>query len=128
MFGVRMDFWSSFVPHPPSQSGTPSSKLPKTMSRQIMKISKQWDSTTSQGNLCQCYITHTVKKLLLRFRWNFLYSSLCPLPLVLAMGTTEKNSPSFSLHPLFMNSYILMRSSLSLFSRLNRPKSCSPFS
>ena len=25
-----------------------------------------------------------------RFRWNFLCSSLCPLPLVLSLGTTEE--------------------------------------
>jgi len=32
-----------------------------------------------------------VKMFLLTFRWNFLCFSLCPLPLVLSLGTTEKS-------------------------------------
>jgi len=31
------------------------------------------------------------KKFFLMFRWNFLCFSLCPLPLVLPLGTTEKS-------------------------------------
>jgi len=44
----------------------------------------------SLGNLCQCSVTLTVKHFFLMFVWKFLYSSLCPLPLVLSLFTTEK--------------------------------------
>lgn len=44
------------------------------------------DSTTSPDNLFQCLTTQTIKVLLM-FRWNILYFSLCPLPLVLSLGT-----------------------------------------
>ena len=48
------------------------------------------------------------------FKWNFLYFSLCPLPLILALDTTEKG--------LAMSSLLLSRSPLtSPFSRLNSP-------
>jgi len=35
--------------------------------------------------------TLRVKKFFLMFRQNFLFFSLCPLPLVLSLGTTEKS-------------------------------------
>lgn len=60
---------------------------------------------------------------------HFLYFSLCPLPLVLSLVTTEKSlSQSASLHP---TSYLctLIRSPLSLFfSRLNNPSASFCFS
>jgi len=66
--------------------------------------------TSSLGNLCQCLVTLTMKKCFLVFRWNCLYISLCPLPLVLALGTTGKSlAPSSSFHP-FRYFYTLRRS------------------
>lgn len=60
---------------------------------------------------------------------HFLYFSLCPLPLVLSLVTTEKSlSQSASLHP---TSYLctLIRSPLSLFfSRLNNSSASFCFS
>lgn len=68
--------------------------LSKTTLRTLLKTSKKGDSAVGLGNLCQCSFTHTVKKCFLTFRWNTLYFSLQPLPLVLtcrnAQGDTSK--------------------------------------
>jgi len=76
---------------PPCQSRVTYSRLHRTLSRQVLNISREGDSTTSVGSLCQCSVTLRVKKLFLMFRRNFLCFSLCPLPLVLSLGTTEKS-------------------------------------
>jgi len=50
------------------------------------------DFMTFLGTLFQCLTILTVKKgVLLMFKWNFLYFSLCPLPLFLSLGTTMKS-------------------------------------
>lgn len=54
--------------------------------------------TAYLGNLCQCSITHTTQQCCQVLRRNLISSSLCPLPLVLALGTTEKNSNPSTLH------------------------------
>ena len=61
------------------------------MSRRVLNISREGDSTTSLGSLFQCSVTLRGKKFFLMFRQNFLFFSLCPLPLVLSLGTTEKS-------------------------------------
>jgi len=61
------------------------------LSRWLLSISREGDSTTSLGSLFQCSVTLRGKKFFLMFRWNFLFFSLCPLPLVLLLGTTEKS-------------------------------------
>lgn len=63
----------------------------------------QRDPTISLGNLCQHSIICTVQKSFLMFRWNLLYSSLYPLPLVLALGTAENSMAPSSLQPPFIN-------------------------
>uniref|UniRef100_A0A8B9QH24 Glycoprotein endo-alpha-1,2-mannosidase n=2 Tax=Apteryx owenii TaxID=8824 RepID=A0A8B9QH24_APTOW len=69
------------------------------------------------------------KEVFLMFKWNFLCFSLCPLPLILSLGTTEKSLAPSSLDPPIRYLYLLIRISLSLlFSRLNRPSSLSFFS
>jgi len=61
---------------------------------------------------------------LLVFRGNLLCSSLCPWPLVLALGTTGKGLALSPLHPPFRHLYTLMRSNQNLlFSALNSPNS-----
>ncbi|XP_052646855.1 uncharacterized protein LOC128143559 [Harpia harpyja] len=88
---------SHLVQHPCSSLH----QQPRTVSRQIVTVSKDGDSTTSLGNLCQSLVTLTLKKCFLMFRGNLLCFSLCPLPLVLLLGATEKIlAPSFS-HPPF---------------------------
>ena len=60
------------------------------------------------------------------FRWNHLCFSLCPLLLVVSLGTTENILIWWSCHPPFGHLYTFMRSTLSLlFSRLNNPSSLS---
>ena len=52
------------------------------------------------------------------FRANLLCYSLCPLPLVLSLGTTERGLAPSSLHPPFRYLYTLIRSPWA-FLRLN---------
>ena len=87
--------------HPPCQSSITYSRLHRTLSRQVLNISREGDSTTSLGSLFQFSVTLRGKKFFLMFRWNFLCFSLCPLPLVLSLGTTEKSLAPFSWHPPF---------------------------
>ena len=76
--------------------------LARTMSRQLLSISKDGDSTTSLGNLCQCSVTPVVTKCFPMFRGNLQCFGVCPLPLVLSVGTTEKSLALFSSwHPPF---------------------------
>ena len=53
--------WGSSRPTPLPTQG-PLEQVPKTVSRQLLIISKNGDSTTFLGNLCQCSVTLTVKK------------------------------------------------------------------
>ena len=49
------------------------------------------DSTASLGSLGQGSVTLRGKKFFLIFSWSFLCFSLCPLPLVLSLGTTGQS-------------------------------------
>ena len=57
---------------------------------------REGDSTTSLGSLGQGSVTLRGKKFFLLFSWRFLCFSLCPLPLVLSLGTTGKRLASSS--------------------------------
>jgi len=72
------------------------SRLQRTLSRRVLNISREGDSTTSPDNLFQCSVTIRGKKFFFMFRRNLLCFSLCPLPLVLSLGTTEKSLASSS--------------------------------
>ena len=76
---------------PPAQAGSPRAgcKGPRPGGSGI--ISREGDSTAPLGSLCQGSVTPRMKKFFLIFRRNFLCLSLCPLPLVLSLGTTEKS-------------------------------------
>ena len=76
---------------PSCRSRVTYSRLHRTLSRWVLNISREGDSTTSLGRLFQGSITLRGKKFFLMFRRNFLGFSLCPLPLVLSLGTTEKS-------------------------------------
>jgi len=76
---------------PSCRSRTTYSRLHRTLSRWVLNISREGESTTSLGSLFQCSVTLRGKKFFLMFRQNFLCFSLCPLPLVLSLGTTEKS-------------------------------------
>jgi len=75
---------------PPSRGRVIYSRLHRTASNQVLNISGEGDSTASLDSLFQCSITLKVKKFFLRLRWNILCFGLCPLPLVLLLGITEK--------------------------------------
>ena len=111
---------------PPCQSRVTYSRLHRTLSRQVLNISREEESTPSLGSLFQCSVTLRGKKFFLMFRRNFLCFSLCSLPLVLSLGTTEKSLAPSSWHPPFRYLEAFIRSSLSLFFfRLNKPSSLS---
>jgi len=63
------------------------------------QVSKDGDFTTSLGSLLNCSVTVTVEYFFLTFHLNFLYSNLCPLTLVLLLGTTENSLAWCSLLP-----------------------------
>lgn len=81
------------------------------------------DSTTSVGNLCQCFTILTVKKYFIVFGRNYMLFNLCSLPLVLLVDTAGKSlSLSFSFPPIkFIHTDAISLNLL--FSRLNRPSS-----
>ena len=79
---------------PPAQVESPVAGC--SGSRWVLNISKEGDSTTSLGNLCQCSVTFTVKKHFLMFRGNLLGFSLCPLPLVLSIKQAVCNNLQWS--------------------------------
>jgi len=82
MFGVGRDLCGS-----PCPSRVTHSRLHRSMSRRGWNISREGDSTVSLGSLGQGSGTLRGKKFFLIFSWSFLCFSLCPLPLVLSLGT-----------------------------------------
>ena len=59
------------------------------MSRQVLNISIERDSSTSLDNLFQCSITSIINNFFCMFVQNFLCSSFRPLLLVLSLHTPE---------------------------------------
>ena len=90
MVGVGRHLCGSSSPTPLPKQGH-LQQAAETLSRRILNISREGDSTASLGSLFQCSVTLRGKKFFLMFSWNFLCFSLCPLPLVLSVGTTEKS-------------------------------------
>ena len=90
MFSVGRALCGSPSPTP-CPSRVTHSRLHSTASRRGCNISREGDSTASLGSLGQGSVTLRGKKFFLGFSWSFLYSSLCPLPLVLSLGTTGKS-------------------------------------
>lgn len=90
---VGRHLWSS--PIPATRINAEAARVRYTDCAQLRFEYLQGCSTNSLGNLCST--TTSVKRILL-FRWNSLCFDLCPLPLVLSLGTTEKNPPPSSLH------------------------------
>lgn len=71
--------------HPPAQGGVRQSRSLRTMSSWVLNVSKDGDSASSLGNLCQYLISLTVKKFFLSFRWSFqeFPGALCPITQVI---------------------------------------------
>ena len=100
MVGVGRDLCGS--PRPtPCPSRVTQSRGHSTAARQGWNISREGDSTAPLGSLGQGSVTLRGKKFFLGFRRNFLCFSLCPLPLVLSLGTTGKSLAPSSWHPPF---------------------------
>ena len=77
-----------------------------------------WISPRMQTQLplwATCACAHSPSQCFPMFRGNLLCFSLCPLPLVLLLGATEKSLVPSSLHPLFRYLHTLIRCPLSLF-------------
>jgi len=68
----------------------------KSVSRWVLNIFIEGDSTTSPGSLCQCSVILTVKKFFSALVWNFPYFSFWPLPLVLLLLAIEKSLPTLT--------------------------------
>ena len=88
---------------PSCQSRITQSRLQRTLSRQVLNISREGDSTASLGSLGQGSVTLRVKLLFLVFSWNFLCFSLCPLPLVLSRKESWATASHRFLHALFFS-------------------------
>ena len=78
-----------------SSCSVPSCSGLGSWNRLFRTFSRDGDSTTPLGSLFQYLIILSGKnkqtnKHFLKFRWNFIHLILCPLPLVLPLGTTEK--------------------------------------
>ena len=86
---------------PSCRSRVTYSRLHRTASRRVLNISREVDSATSLGSLFLCSVTLRGKRFFLMFSWNFLCFILCPLPLVLLLGTTEKSFALSFWHPPF---------------------------
>jgi len=71
MAEVGRDLWGSCCPTLCSSRAT-QSWLPSSMSKQLFSISRNGESATSLGILCQCSVTLTVKKCFLVFTGNLL--------------------------------------------------------
>ena len=67
------------------------SRVPRPTSWQLLLISVGKNSTASLGSLCQSFITRTAQKCFLVFGVSLLCTSLCPLLLVLSLGTSKKS-------------------------------------
>lgn len=90
MAEVGRDLWRCSGPTP-EQAGPRTARLLRATFSQHLSISKDGDSTTSLGSLCQCLITLTVNHFFLMFRWIFLYFNLCHYLFITSLGTTGKS-------------------------------------
>ena len=92
----------------PHRSRVTYSRLHRTLSRRVLNISREGDSTTSLGSLFQCSVTLRGKKFFLMFRQNFLCFSLCLLPLVLSLGNWDYTCLSEDKVLWLLNMYIFI--------------------
>ena len=95
MVGVSRSIWVHLL-QPLLQQGHPAQGAQSRIQVAFGDLQER-DSTASLGNLCQCSIACTAQKCFLVFRGN---SSLCALPVVLALGSTDNSLTPSSLHSL----------------------------
>ena len=75
---------------------THSSISAQSPSSLTLQVSKNRASTTSLGNLCQCFTTLTVKRFCLMSSLNLSSFSLKLFPLVLSQQMLLRSLPSYS--------------------------------
>lgn len=82
-----------------SPSRATKTKLPWTMSKLLLNISKEGVSKASLGTCATAWSSSQwKKKYFLTLRWSLLCSTLCPLPLVLSLDAAKKSLALFSAH------------------------------
>lgn len=106
----RITDWLRLESNPRGHLVQLQTKFTRTMSTRPLNVSKCRDSSASLSKLFQYSVTLTIIKCFFKFRWNFLWSSLCPLPLVLSVDITNKSLDPPSLHPTFRFLYTLIKS------------------
>jgi len=77
---VARHLWRSAT-STPAQSRVTETRLTMNIFNWVLNTFRDADSTNLFGNQ---------KKKGIVFKWNFLYFSLCPLPLILSLNTTER--------------------------------------
>jgi len=92
MVGLGSDLCRSSSPTPLPKQGHLQQAAQDLFEAGVENLQRRRVNNLS-GNLSQCSVTLRGKKFFLMFRQNFLCFSLCPLPLVLLLGTTEKSLP-----------------------------------
>jgi len=101
-------------------------RLLRALSNLTLNVSRDGESTTSLGNLCQCFIALSVKNFFLVSNLNLPSFSLKPLPLVLSLHALVKSpSPAFLQAPFKYWKAAIRSPQSPLFSRLNSPSSLS---
>lgn len=128
--------WASRAPlgvQPPTQSRVTCSGLPRSVSGQVLKSSKDGAFTIPLDNLCQCLTILRGKCFFLwNFKWNCLCFTLCPVSLAFHWATLRRvwlrllySVPITYLHKLircpFSRLHSLSGLSLSLYGRTSKP-------
>jgi len=93
MVGVESDLWGSSSPTPLPKQGHLQQAVQDNVQVGFEYLQGRRHLKPPLGSLFQGSVTLRGKKFFLMFRWNFLCFNLCPLPLVLLLGTTEKSGP-----------------------------------
>lgn len=94
MVEIGKDLLRSSSQNPPClKQGLP--RLPRIMFAQTLNMSIDGDFTTPLGSLCHCLFNYIIQ-LKKKEKWNFLFFSVCPLPLVLSASTTGKSLIHYS--------------------------------
>jgi len=69
------------------------------VSRKVVSISREGDSTTSLSSLFQCSVIPTIEKFFLALLWNFLFQFL-PVSLCSIIAHHQKESIAIDLTPV----------------------------
>lgn len=82
-----------------AQSRVRKTKLSRTVSSCVLRMSKDGDCTTSLDSVSVCNHSHSKVKNKFLYSDRILCFTWCPVPLVFSMGMNEKSLNVSSLHP-----------------------------